>query len=160
MVALRKALNKHRADFAKILPFNAAPNEILNLDLSAKNKSLLIHKVIDNPVLSEFISAELTKSNAKIAIIGYLEDRLIYTLLGHLSTDCLKNIEPEQVIDAGEAFAEIGNARENGQWLSHLHFQLISNMQNYKDNYPGVCNIRELNKYKTLCPDPMALLKL
>lgn len=224
MVALLNVLNTYRDEFANILPFNALPNEILKLDLSANNRSLLKHKVIDSTVLSKYISEEIRKANAKIAIGGYLEDRLIYkrsphfntgehtrtmhlgidiwydeytpvnaplngkvhsfrvndnladygptiilehslakhtfyTLYGHLSNDSLKNIEQDQLINAGEAFAEIGNAKENGQWPPHLHFQLINNMENHKGDYPGVCNKQEKNKYKTLCPDPSVLLK-
>ena len=224
MKRLLNILNNHHEEFAKILPFEVCESEILQLDLSANNKKLSALKVIESTVLGNFIKQEMRDSNAKIAIGGYLEDRLIYkrsphfgagedartihlgidiwceeytpvhaplngrvhsfqvndnyadygptvvlehvleeysfyTLYGHLSEDCLTDLEVDQNIAVGEPFAELGNSDENGHWPPHLHFQLIRDMQGKLGDYPGVCSKKDLSKYQELCPNPSILLK-
>lgn len=222
---LTKKLKLHKDEFEKILPFDCYSNDIIFLDLSVNNPDLVHYKTFDNHNLTEYVHQKLKDTKAKIAIGGYLEDRLIYrqrkhfgtgqkartihlgidiwcdeytpihaptngkvhsfknnenkgdygptiilehqlddvpfyTLYGHLSKDCLKTIRVGQDIAAGEAFAELGCMEENGNWPPHLHFQLISDIQDYKGDYPGVCSPSELNKYSALCPNPIHLIKL
>lgn len=224
MASLTDILSNHRPEFAHVLPFEVKPEEILYLDLSANNKKLSQHPIIDSLILGTFIHQEMQNSSAKIAVGGYLEDRLIYkrsphfgsgenartihlgidiwcdeftpvqapiqgkvhslqvndnfadygptiilehgiegfifyTLYGHLSKDCLKNLEPGQNIASGEPFAELGNSSENGHWPPHLHFQLITDMGEKVGDFPGVCSKNEVQIFKQLCPDPSVLLK-
>jgi murein DD-endopeptidase MepM/ murein hydrolase activator NlpD len=89
-----------------------------------------------------------------------LDNHKFYTLYGHLTTDSLKQKQIGQTIDAGEFFASIGNQNENGNWPPHLHFQIITNMQNYWGDYPGVCSKEQRTHYTNLCPDPNLILNL
>ena len=89
-----------------------------------------------------------------------LEDQHFYTLYGHLSRRSLENLQEGQFIQKGTAFTELGPAPENGDWPPHLHFQLISDMQGRKGDFPGVAAPSEQEVYRGLCLDPNLILKL
>ncbi|MFK7833532.1 MAG: peptidoglycan DD-metalloendopeptidase family protein [Winogradskyella sp.] len=83
-----------------------------------------------------------------------------YTLYGHLSLDAIKNLKVGVAVTQGTQMATLGTAEVNGDYPPHLHFQIIKDIQNYKGDYPGVCNRLDLEFYKTNCPDPNLLLHL
>jgi len=89
-----------------------------------------------------------------------LEHEGFFTLYGHLSTDSLQGLEEGQEITAGQQIGKMGNTEENGNWPPHLHFQIITDMQGKKGDYPGVASIQEREKYLKLCPDPNRILKI
>ncbi|MEA3452285.1 MAG: peptidoglycan DD-metalloendopeptidase family protein [Bacteroidota bacterium] len=97
---------------------------------------------------------------ATIILKHKIENVIFYTLYGHLSLKSLDNIEVNQVIMKGEKIAEIGNEKENGNWPPHLHFQIISDMQNYFGDFPGVCTVAEKSKFIKLCPNPNLILNI
>lgn len=81
-----------------------------------------------------------------------------YTLYGHLSTGSIEGMHVGQEFNAGDEIARIGNYPENGSWPPHLHFQLITDMQGRKGDFPGVASISEREKFLELCPDPNIML--
>ena len=89
-----------------------------------------------------------------------VEDIEFYTLYGHLSLESLSNLEVGQKINKGQQIAALGTAEINGDYPPHLHFQLIRDIENYKGDYPGVCNKLELGYYMQNCPNPDLLLGL
>ncbi|HKJ52908.1 MAG TPA: peptidoglycan DD-metalloendopeptidase family protein [Gammaproteobacteria bacterium] len=86
------------------------------------------------------------------------ENRAFHTLYGHLSEASLDGLSEGRPVRAGEKFAEIGARPRNGNWVSHLHFQLIDEMGDYRGDYPGVVRPGELAFYRVNCPDPTPLL--
>lgn len=89
-----------------------------------------------------------------------LEGHSFYTLYGHLSRRSLEGLQEGQTIEKGTAFTELGPAPENGDWPPHLHFQLITDMQGKKGDFPGVAAPSEREKYRSLCPNPNLILNL
>jgi len=85
---------------------------------------------------------------------------IFYTLYGHLTPDSIENIEVGQEIEPGQEIARIGNYPENGSWPPHLHFQIITDMQGRKGDFPGVSTISNKNKWLRICPDPNLILKI
>jgi 4-aminobutyrate aminotransferase-like enzyme/Ser/Thr protein kinase RdoA (MazF antagonist) len=81
-----------------------------------------------------------------------------FTLYGHLSRESIKKISVGQTIQEGQVFAQIGNAQENGGWAPHLHLQLIADLLEMNENFPGVAVASEREIWKSLCPDPNLLL--
>ncbi len=86
------------------------------------------------------------------------ENTQFYTLYGHLSTISLENLTVGQVINQGQLVGYIGNKSENGGWNPHLHFQIISDMENMKGDYPGVASKRDAVAMLHKCPDPQFIL--
>lgn len=89
-----------------------------------------------------------------------LENDIFYTLYGHLSLESIKNIKNGMRFKKGQQLATLGNSSENGDYATHLHFQIIKNMGNYYGDYPGVCSESDLDFYLENCPDPNLLLKI
>ena len=83
-----------------------------------------------------------------------------YTLYGHLSRGSLGKKSVGQKIKAGEKIANVGRPSINGNWPSHVHFQIITDMLGFKGDFPGVARPSEKEYYLKLCPDPNIILKL
>lgn len=88
-----------------------------------------------------------------------LDSFKFYTLYGHLSRASLELSEVGKTISKGTKIGFIGNEDENGHWLPHLHFQLITDLLGNTKNFNGVAFPSEIKKWKTLCPDPNLLFK-
>ena len=97
---------------------------------------------------------------ATIILTHQLNGISFYTLYGHLSLNSIKNLQEGELILKGDIFAEFGIPSENGQWPPHLHFQIITDMQGWKGDYPGVCKFSEKEKWLGNCPDPDLILQL
>ncbi|WP_338733294.1 peptidoglycan DD-metalloendopeptidase family protein [Mangrovimonas cancribranchiae] len=89
-----------------------------------------------------------------------IENQVFFTLYGHLSLASIKDIKQGDVVQRGEAFATLGTAEVNGDYAPHLHFQIIRDIAKYEGDYPGVCSKKNLDKFKSNCPDPNVLLNL
>ena len=97
---------------------------------------------------------------ATIILKHQFDQKIFYTLYGHLSLADLKYLYQGYEIQSGKAFAHFGKPNENGHWPPHLHFQIINNIENYKGDYPGVCKLSEREKYIANCPDPDIILNM
>ena len=82
-----------------------------------------------------------------------------YTLYGHLSPETLDRREVGQVVRAGDLLAHIGGFPRNGNWIPHLHFQIITDLIG-RDYFPGVCAPSKRDLYTSLSPDPNLILRL
>lgn len=83
-----------------------------------------------------------------------------YTLYGHLSRASIKNIKVGQSVKQGDIIAQLGDAKVNGDYAPHLHFQIIKDLQGNIGDYPGVCSAKELEFYKQNTIDPKTILGL
>ncbi len=81
-----------------------------------------------------------------------------YTLYGHNNIYTLSLLKLGQEVQAGEKIAEIGTYPENGNWVPHLHFQIITDLLGYIDDYPGVADPDARAIWLSLCPDPNLIL--
>ena len=97
---------------------------------------------------------------ATLIITYHLKGFSFHILYGHLSLNSLKNLHEGQRVLKGEVIAEMGMRFENGNWPPHLHFQLITDMQGWKGDYPGVCKFSEKEKWLANCPDPDGILQM
>ena len=82
-----------------------------------------------------------------------------YTLYAHLSPEVLDRLRPGQRVEAGDLLAHIGDYPRNGNWLPHLHFQIVMDLLD-ADNFPGVCAAHLRPVFKALCPDPNLIMRL
>ena len=86
--------------------------------------------------------------------------RRFYTLYGHLSANSIKELYPGKQFQKGDTLGWLGQTTENVNYAPHLHFQIILDITDYRGDYPGVSNAKQLEYYKKNCPDPNLLLKL
>jgi murein DD-endopeptidase MepM/ murein hydrolase activator NlpD len=95
---------------------------------------------------------------ATIILAHNLDGLTFYTLYGHLNLQSLTNLHEGYTIRKGDTFCDFGAPSENGQWPPHLHFQVISDLQGMKGDYPGVCALSQKEFYLANCPDPDLIL--
>jgi 4-aminobutyrate aminotransferase-like enzyme/Ser/Thr protein kinase RdoA (MazF antagonist) len=81
-----------------------------------------------------------------------------FTLYGHLSQESIARLSIGQPVPKGQAFARIGTVAENGGWPPHLHFQVIADLLDLDEKFPGVARASESAIWTDLCPDPNLLL--
>lgn len=89
-----------------------------------------------------------------------LDGLAFFTLYGHLSLDSLEELYEGKPVRAGEKIAEIGSYPVNGDWPPHLHFQIISDIGEYRGDFPGVASQLDSEYYLSLCPDPNLILRV
>lgn len=79
-----------------------------------------------------------------------------YSFYGHLCKDRLP--AAGQTVPAGEAFAEIGDFHENGNWFYHTHIQVIT-QKGLDMGYAlkGYCADENLVEMNDLCPSPIPI---
>lgn len=87
-----------------------------------------------------------------------MANNTFYSLYGHLSDKGIDKIRVGQQITKGQEFCYIGYPETNGGWAPHLHLQLILDMENNMDDYPGVCTKTSQGHYLKNCPNPQALI--
>ena len=81
-----------------------------------------------------------------------------FTLYGHLSQESIAKLSIGQPVPKGQAFGRIGTVAENGGWPPHLHFQIIADLLDLNEKFPGVARASERAIWTDLCPDPNLLL--
>jgi 4-aminobutyrate aminotransferase-like enzyme/Ser/Thr protein kinase RdoA (MazF antagonist) len=111
----------------------------------------IIHAAADNQGLLDY---------GPVVIVKHLMDGAgeFFTLYGHLSRESLKALSVGQRVSKGQIFAKIGAVHENGGWPPHLHFQVIADLLDLDEHFPGVARASERSIWKSLCPDPNILL--
>ncbi len=83
----------------------------------------------------------------------------LYTLYGHLNRESLALRQKDELIKAGDIIGHVGSSAVNGNYVPHLHFQLMSNMLGYKLDFPGVAAERDLSYYLKSVHHPDIILK-
>lgn len=131
----------------------------IGLDLWIKAGTAVL-AALDGKVHSFKNNTSLGDYGPTIILEHDIEDIKFYTLYGHLSEECLSNLFVGKSFIKGEKIATLGNFPINGDYAPHLHFQIIKNIENYSGDYPGVCNIKDLDFYEENCPNPNLLLKI
>jgi 4-aminobutyrate aminotransferase-like enzyme len=110
-----------------------------------------IHAVANNPAPLDY---------GPVVIVKHTKDDAgeLFTLYGHLSRESLNKLSAGQRVAKGQRLAQIGAEHENGGWPPHLHFQIIADLLELDENFPGVAAASERDIWKHLCPDPNLLL--
>lgn len=85
---------------------------------------------------------------------------VFYTLYGHLSVASLQDLKVGMPITQGQVIGTLGDARVNGNYAPHLHFQIIRDVEGGFGDYKGVTSLNDKEKDLKNCPNPNLLLKL
>jgi 4-aminobutyrate aminotransferase-like enzyme/Ser/Thr protein kinase RdoA (MazF antagonist) len=80
-----------------------------------------------------------------------------WSLYGHLSHESVRMLEVGQRVGGGEPFVALGSFEENGGWVPHLHFQLITDRLDMEGTFPGVAAPRQSDVWLSLSPSPRAI---
>ena len=116
------------------------------------------------PFDGEVISShddELEKSYGPLLILKHspTSEITFYTLYGHNDPEHVQKIKVGDQIKKGERIALIGNFPENGNWVPHLHFQIMTDLFGFVNDFPGVAfpSLRDI--WKSISPNPNLIFK-
>lgn len=148
-----------RSSIFNTLDASTERNIHIGLDLWIKAGTPVL-AALDGVVHSFQNNSALGDYGPTIILKHTLKNCEFYTLYGHLSLESLALLKINQLVKKGDKIATLGNAKVNGDYAAHLHFQIIKEIGDYQGDYPGVCSENELSFYKNNCPDPNLLLKI
>jgi 4-aminobutyrate aminotransferase-like enzyme/Ser/Thr protein kinase RdoA (MazF antagonist) len=83
-----------------------------------------------------------------------------FTLYGHLTEETLAGLTPGQAVEKGQAIGRVGAPPGNGDWPPHLHFQLILDLLEQDQDFPGVALPSRRRLFEAFSPDPNLLLRI
>ena len=129
----------------------------LGIDIWGKPNTALMSP-LDGIVHSFAFNNNFGDYGATLILSHYLDGCSFHSLYGHLSLNSIKNLREGQNVKKGDVIGEFGIPMENGQWPPHLHFQIITDMGEWRGDYPGVCKFSEREMYLNNCPDPDLIL--
>lgn len=116
-----------------------------------------IHSLFDGKVVCA-VHQKSYKGYGGFVILKHTFNELeFYTLYGHLSAESILKYNSDDLIKKGEKIGALGNYSENGEWVPHLHFQVMLSLLDYKNDFPGVALSSQLSFWKTICPNPNLL---
>ncbi|MFI0430052.1 peptidoglycan DD-metalloendopeptidase family protein [Mariniflexile sp. HMF6888] len=155
--------NEIRTIYKRSTYFNATPTKERNIHIGIDlwcGVETPVYTPLDATVHSFKNNTNYGDYGPTIILKHHINDVEFYTLYGHLSLASIENLKVNQVFKQGEQIGTLGDTLVNGDYPSHLHFQIIKDLQGFIGDYPGVCNKTDLDFYLDNCPNPNLLLKL
>ena len=119
-----------------------------------------VHALFDGEVITAVDDKGPKEYGGLIILKHQTEEFDFFTLYGHLSVESVLNKKTGDKIKQGDRIGKLGIYQENGNWVPHLHFQLMLSMLNYQNDYPGVAYFNQIDVWKSICPDPNLIFKL
>ena len=117
-----------------------------------------VHTPLDGR-LHSFADNDRVGDYGPTIILEHTLDRICFhTLYGHLSRPSLERLQPSLAFAAGDRIGWVGDQSENGNWPTHLHFQIIADLQGLQGDFPGVAAPSQRARFLALCPDPNLIL--
>lgn len=118
-----------------------------------------VHALLDGEVVIAVNDAGY-KDYGGLVILKHQTDQFeFYTLYGHLSVASAKAHQVGDYIKKGEQLGALGTSEENGNWVPHLHFQVMLSLLGFTNDFPGVAYYNQIDVWKSICPDPNLLFK-
>jgi len=118
-----------------------------------------IYAPLEGTVHSFQNNADFGDYGPTIILEHQLNQTTFYTLYGHLSLESLEGLSAGKAVSTGQMIATIGDEHVNGNWIPHLHFQIITDMLGKQGDFYGVAPKQEMAYYLDICPNPMLMVK-
>lgn len=153
---------EHRTVYARSKHFDTHEGEPRRLHLGVDiwgNALTPVYSFMDAKVHSFAFNNNFGDYGATIILEHELEGYIFYSLYGHLSLASLDGLKMGKAIKKGTHFCDFGEPEENGFWPPHLHFQLITDIENKEGDYPGVAKFSEKEIWAAKIPDANLALK-
>ena len=119
-----------------------------------------VHALLEGEVVCVTNDAYPKGYGGLLILKHQVADFHFYTLYGHNTMQSVQKHAIGSRVKKGAQIAVLANASENGDWVPHLHFEIMLSRLDYTDDFPGVAFESELAIWKSICPDPNLLFKL
>ncbi len=118
-----------------------------------------VHAFLEGEVVCA-TNDEGDKEYGGLVILKHNPDGLLfYSLYGHLTVESATSHHVGDQLKKGDQIGELGPFPENGNWVPHLHFQVMHSMLDYNNDFAGVCFPDQVEVWRDLCPNPNLLFK-
>ena len=118
-----------------------------------------VHALFDGEVVIAVNDAGDKEYGGLVILKHQADDFEFYTLYGHLSVESVTKNRVGDTIKKDEKIGALGASQENGNWVPHLHFQIMLSLLDYKNDFPGVAYYNQIDVWKNICPNPNVLFK-
>lgn len=118
-----------------------------------------VHALFDGEVVCAVNDAGDKEYGGLVILKHTVEDFEFYTLYGHNTVASATSHKIGDTIKKGEKISDLATYPENGNWVPHLHFQIMLSLLDYEVDFPGVAYYKQLDIWKGICPDPNLLFK-
>ena len=81
-----------------------------------------------------------------------------YTLYCHLDESSLASLRVGQSVERGQQIGTVGTPPANGDWPPHVHVQIVTDLLDLDNDFPGVAYDGQRELWLSLCPDPNLLV--
>ncbi|WP_405378421.1 peptidoglycan DD-metalloendopeptidase family protein [Nonlabens sp. Asnod3-A02] len=113
-----------------------------------------VHAFMDGVVHSYAHNDDAGNYGPTLILEHDFNGKKLYTLYGHLSISDMDKWVVGFRFRESETIATLGKPGENGGYSPHLHFQIMTDMQDYKGDFPGVAAREKLDNYDGVILDP------
>ena len=118
-----------------------------------------VHALFDGEIVTSVNQLGDKQYGGLIIVKHEIEDFHFFTLYGHLSVASVTDTKIGTKIKKGQKIGTLGEQNENGNWVPHLHFQVMLSLLHFSDDFPGVTFHHQLEVWKSICPDPNLFFK-
>ncbi|WP_150452604.1 aminotransferase class III-fold pyridoxal phosphate-dependent enzyme [Arenibacter lacus] len=119
-----------------------------------------VHALLDGEVVVAVNDAGDKEYGGLVILKHQVVGIEFYSLYGHLSVESATSHKKGEFIAGGQLIGVLGEGQENGNWVPHLHFQLMLSLLDYTVDFPGVTYVSQRSVWASICPDPNLLFKL
>ncbi len=129
----------------------------LGIDLF-KQAGTPVYAPLGGTVHSFAFSPELNDYGGVVILEHDADGQPFFTLYGHLSQASIEGLEAGSRVGRGEQIGTLGTPDENGGWVPHLHFQVVSDLLGETGRFWGVAPASQRDVWLAICPDPNLIL--
>ena len=119
-----------------------------------------VHAIFDGEVVTAVNDAGDKEYGGLVILKHQANNFEFFTLYGHNSVASATKHKIGDIIKKGDKVSELASYPENGNWVPHLHFQIMLSMLDYKVDFPGVAYHKQIDVWKSICPNPNLLFKI
>jgi murein DD-endopeptidase MepM/ murein hydrolase activator NlpD len=113
-----------------------------------------IHATMDGKIHSYADNDDAGNYGPTLVLEHDWNGKKLYSLYGHLSKSDMQDWGIGLPFRVSQKIATLGTPEENGGYSPHLHFQVMTTVEDYHGDFPGVLAQEDLIKYAGVILDP------
>ncbi len=113
----------------------------------------VVHSFADNDLPLDYGPTIIMEHNPEPGIT-------FWTLYGHLSRESLTGLYVGKSFVKGEELCQFGDYPINGDWIPHLHFQIIFDLLGKRGDYFGAAKPLQWDVWEAICPNANLILQM
>lgn len=119
-----------------------------------------VHALLDGTVVMALDRKGEKEYGGFVILEHRFSNDSFYTLYGHLDPASIAAHKVGDALKKDALIGKLGSKENNGNWAPHLHFQILLDLLNYTEDFPGVQTYQSQELWADLCPDPNQMFQL